>query len=1562
MNSKSQHSREVELLAEDFLEKHRAGDHPSIESYCTRHPQHASEIREVFEALLLVEDLKPQTRDDPVRPSEPTPSPKLPTQVGGYRILREVGRGGMGVVYEAEQESLNRRVALKVLAHNGQRGEQAAARFDREARAAARMHHTNIVPVFEVGTDNDYMFYAMQLIDGQGLDEVINYIRQLREEAKQAQLAKRADLGRSTVDESEVRTDEVSTLMGSESLSRDPSNGPQFDHGSDQPTIDLISDQVESPQRSPSPLTPKVDDQKTRFDETSSVVSGILPGQSEQLSTTKGRSEYHNRVAQIGLQTARALAYAHTRDVIHRDIKPSNLILDRSGTVWVTDFGLAKTNDQAMTQTGDILGTLRYMSPERFKGQCDARADIYSLGITLYELLLLRPAFASADRMQLIEMVTSSTPAKPRSIDPDIPRDFETIVLKCADSDPRRRYQSAEELAHELTRFLAGEPIHARPISNVERATRWCRRNQMLATLASLAVISLLAGTITSTVFAVLASQNASAASQRAQSESLERERANDNARKASEREKLANSLLAQVNVEKQRSESKLRLAQRLLNLNRIQSAQREWQSLHAAAAWKHLDAYRGDQYDWEHRYLYNLFSRNYTTLSGHADDVNAIAISPDGRRMVSAAGGRWKGAFVPEVGLWDLESGRMLMTLRDHHHIVMDVAFSPDGSRFASAGLDWNIRIHDADSGQTVLELIAGQGSNAVEFSHRGNYIAAGCMDGVVRVWDAETGDLVRSLEGHTEQVTDLEFSPDDRTILTGSSDKTMKLWDTETGETIRRYERCSSAVYSVSFNSNGSRIVSGHWDSTIQVWATESTRPLRTLQGHRLAVYSAGFSPDDQLIVSGSYDQKIKLWDAADGSELRSYEGHTGTVYQVEFHQQGERLVSASGDKTVRIWDANDLRQTLTTDRHETVVTAIGFSPDGKQLVSSGGKLRLFDVQSGTQILQFEDSHGCSNVAFGPLGDRVYCSGAGNAFTIWEVQTGRKIRSIESDQYQVSSMALSRDGRKVALGSTDGAIRVIDADTGEQLQQIEHGADVKAVCFSVDGQRIFAGCLGGRIAAWDTAKGTLIKDIYKGAAVYAMALSDDGRRLATGGPVPTINVWDTKSGDEVTALQGSLIQIYALDFNSDGSRLVAGGSDNSLEFWDLEHRTVSLTLDGHQDAVVAAAFSPDGTRVASGSRDATVKFWDASDAAMSSAYNKYLASNRSLDSGLQWISADQSPCPPSPDAAAHSMVVIENRRAGAIALYWSDDQGNRIDWGMIQSGARKRLSTYSAHCWLIVDDGNRELGHLIAGQRPGVATISATGVVISELVQQPPEAGSDILAEINSNLSKEPANHQMLATRGMWFGGRGRWAESIRDLDQACRLNPRDLVHACYLGPLIAWKGKPQAWREHCESMLKTWGDSTEPRTCERVAKTCLVYPDIVDPQAIERLTEIALSVGEDYEYHQYNLMLKGLNACRNGRFDEAIAACRESRRRSPGGGTLSCTNHAIESLAHYHQGRLDQAKESHAAAKQLFDTVLPAPRNGDDPGWPDWVIARLLFEEAGALIQSETQIKNH
>ena len=393
-------------LADEFAARYRAGERPPLQEYIDRYPELADDIRELFPAMVEIE----QVREDHQEAAEHAAAPPAPAlrQLGDFRILREVGKGGMGIVYEAEQVSLGRHVALKVLPKSMLLDAKAKRRFEREAKAAARLHHTNIVPVFGVGEQDGMPYYVMQFIQGLGLDEVLEELKNLQPGgARAGSTLTRGQPRRS-------RAQEISAAQVARSLLTGEFQGTNDEDDEDATT---------APEDAARPHDPAADapDRPAASDSfTLSSSSVVLPGRSRDGSKSKSRKPtYWQSVASIGIQVAEALEYAHKQGVQHRDIKPSNLLLDTQGTVWVTDFGLAKADDQQnLTHTGDILGTLRYMPPEAFEGKTDARGDVYSLGLTLYEMLAFRPAFDEKERNRLIRQVTQEEPAAAGQAEP----------------------------------------------------------------------------------------------------------------------------------------------------------------------------------------------------------------------------------------------------------------------------------------------------------------------------------------------------------------------------------------------------------------------------------------------------------------------------------------------------------------------------------------------------------------------------------------------------------------------------------------------------------------------------------------------------------------------------------------------------------------------------------------------------------------------------------------------------------------------------------------------------------------------------------------------------------------------------------------------------------------------------------------------------------------------------------------------------------------------------------------------------------------------------------------
>ncbi|MDE0736341.1 MAG: serine/threonine-protein kinase, partial [Pirellulaceae bacterium] len=469
-----EHSEEnpVEVLAEEFAKRIRGGEHPSINDYVSRYPDHADEIESLFPSIAMMEQLKQQKKaSQDRRPSTVKPPSNMPEQLGDFRILREIGRGGMGIVYEAWQQSLARRVALKVLPTEGMgRTQKQVERFLREAKSAGRLHHTNIVPVFGVGQHDGIYYYVMQLIEGYGLDSLLEYYQHQRDQA-----------GAETDNEMLLANTQVSAGPSRQQTANvtrwTNENTATFAPGDDDPGPII------------SPVSPAGSD---RHDGS--------PGKTAMVTTNRLQLDWQ-QIATIGIQVADALHYAHEHGILHRDIKPANLLIDQEHNAWITDFGLAKAADNNnLTQTGDVVGTLRYMAPEQFEGNCDAVSEVYSLGITLYELAALQPAFAQESRMELIRQIMEGSLPPLQEIRPGIPRDLETIIQKAASRDTDQRYTTAHQLAEDLARFRDDRPILARRSSSLQKVQHWSRRNPALAMSVAITACLLLLVAVTASV------------------------------------------------------------------------------------------------------------------------------------------------------------------------------------------------------------------------------------------------------------------------------------------------------------------------------------------------------------------------------------------------------------------------------------------------------------------------------------------------------------------------------------------------------------------------------------------------------------------------------------------------------------------------------------------------------------------------------------------------------------------------------------------------------------------------------------------------------------------------------------------------------------------------------------------------------------------------------------------------------------------------------------------------------------------------------------------------------
>jgi WD40 repeat protein len=848
--------------------------------------------------------------------------------------------------------------------------------------------------------------------------------------------------------------------------------------------------------------------------------------------------------------TARAVHYAHTKDILHRDLKPANVLLDEHDQPKVTDFGLAKMlhTDSGQTRTGTVIGTPSYMAPEQAAARRDLgpECDVYSLGAILYELLTGRPPFRGETALATLTLLAEQEPVPPRLLNPKVDLDLETICLKCLEKEPARRYRSAEALADDLRRYRDSEPITARRVGSFGRAVKWCRRKPAGAALLAVSAVAVLALVVGGFAFGVIQSE----------------------LRQEAEREHLE-AVKAQ-----QQAQARAQAMRRLLYLAQFHLARHAWVTADLDRAEKLLARDQPDQRDlrgWEWYFLSGLCRGKYT-LRGpvkpgglknprlESRRVNALAYRPDGRRLASAG-------LDGNILIWDPDDGRLIHTIVAHKELIWSLAYSPDGNFLASASVDRTAKVWNARTGQIIHTLARHtQAVTSVSFSSDGKRLATAGVDGAVHLWNLDTGSLIKTLTGHTGPVNKAVFSPDGKLLASAGEDAEVRLWDAAEGELLTALKGHQAEVMSLAFSQDGKILASGgglaNTLGEVRLWNTETRKEMLPRYAHPDRVLSVAFSRYDHLAVAGR-GGLVRVWDRTRGSEAFSFQGDTEIVNCLAFNPGGRILAAAGKMGTIRLWNTREGQGVVRLGRREGRLEAVAFSPDSHLLAAAGGR-----------------------------------SGLGAEILVWDARTASKLFVLTGPTDRVRCLAFDPRSRFLYAGGDGKEILVYDLKNRKKVGLIKHPGEILALAVSPDGATLASASSevleGRKVYLWDAATGRS-KGILRGHTdgVLAVAFSPDGQHLASGSYDKTVRVWDLAGGKEVFQLTGHDGWTCAVAFSPRGNYLASASTDKTVRVWNLEKRR-SIVLEGATGNLTTVVYSPEGDRIVAGGHDQRIHMWD--------------------------------------------------------------------------------------------------------------------------------------------------------------------------------------------------------------------------------------------------------------------------------------------------------------------------------------------------------------------------------
>lgn len=1222
---------------EAYLTLAEEGAPPDPDTFAAGYPELGDDLRAALEGLALIRGLVGDS-------SGPGHRLESGRRIAGYRIVRELGRGGMGTVYEAVHVGLDRPVALKVLGTHATPDSTGRRRFLNEARTAAGLHHTHIVPVFDVGQVGGLCYYAMQRIEGSGLDQVLRHLRRDRT------VAAGSSSGGATTPTTRTR------------VTPPPSQWMKLGFGSKTKA---------SPDAGPRPpLGPAADDTVTWLGHSNADL-GAARGlgwdredEAPPYDPPVG-SAYYRWVAEVGREAAEALSHAHRRGIIHRDVKPSNLLVDARGIVWVADFGLARRlADPGLTHHDSLLGTPRYMSPEQARtGPIDGRTDVYSLGATLYELLTLRPPFEGQTAAELVEQIRDRDPAPPRQFDRRIPRDLETIVLKALAKRPADRYASALELAEDLERFLHREPVLARRISPLGRAWRYACRHPGGTAISTVAAATVLAVATMAyvrvvherdqarderqkTVIANRKTQDAllevQAANRKSQAEMRERYLSEATVVRGSN---LANrratglGLLAQAAAlgPEPPLQAKLRdEAVEFLVLRDVEArpefATGPSRSIVFGADGTRLAALSsfGDEFSlWdvanrkpmEHHQLERprltarpAESKTPTSGSGSGSGSGRPSRYRSSQSAALAATSDCVFVVLPDgkgLRLFDLTTGTPIRDEESPGHRILSVFSAPGGNRLVTTEVqssdpgarenpprrdspkmgEYRICLYDpASFAKPIATLASWKGplfprdDSLVALSPDGTTIAtARIQETTVSLWSAETGEAMgEPLESQSE-LTALAFGPDGLLAVAGGGQ--IRFWETNSRTPLPPLNPYQSYIRHIQFNPKGTLLaLAGAPGSGVEIWDPSSNQSLAVLSVPNL-VDDLAFSSDGRTLAAASSSASTLVWAIVDPVVRTQISGFDAVPTSLAFaHDQ--RLAMGTSKGTIRVWSPNHCPTTSRPAKAGPPPGSIINHVRGNQAAALifDDKDQLIAVDPDAIASRHHGPMSIRSTLYAPpvasvkQGETIYVA-QGNEIKVWNspakpqrwstLELSRPRSSVSSPDFRFGwdappwrHLAASPDGDRLYLIDSRFNLHAFALDKSEAHRlRWDLPDNASRIALSPDGRTLAIGDKEGQVLLVETAQGTIQAQLplpsneQEGQQVWSLAFSPDGRELAVGLQQGHVDLWLLADPTApLLRLTGHRGFVSMLAFAPDGRYLASAGSDRLVDVWDLD------------------------------------------------------------------------------------------------------------------------------------------------------------------------------------------------------------------------------------------------------------------------------------------------------------------------------------------------------------------------------------------------------------------------